>query len=98
MKLVICVVPVKQLFAEYFTKCAEPFVNPEVMADFRALHEKLNLNQCSMKRELNSKIDGLKTSVERLVNKQKEELKAEIESHTKEIQNNIDLEVGHLTA
>ncbi len=41
------------------TLLRSPGGNPEVMADFRALHEKLDLNQCSMKRELNSKNDGL---------------------------------------
>ncbi|KAL7404233.1 hypothetical protein ABVT39_011737 [Epinephelus coioides] len=68
------------------------------MQELRVLSDKLEQVQSSIKKELNSKVDGLKLSLEKLVNTHKEELKAEIESRTKQIQDNIDLKIGYLTA
>ncbi len=72
--------------------------NMEIMQELRILSDKLEHVQSSIKRELNSKVDSLKSTLEKLVNMHKEELKAEIESRAKQIQDNIDLEIGHLTA
>ncbi|KAL7384167.1 hypothetical protein ABVT39_025537 [Epinephelus coioides] len=63
-----------------------------------ALNTKIDGMKTSFEKQLNAKVDNLRDSLEKLVTENRDCLKAELAQRTKEIQENLDMEIGHMVA
>ena len=60
--------------------------------------EKLKLLNSSLEKSLNKKVESLRVSVTKTVNENKAALKRDLELTAKEIQDNVDMDIGQLTS
>ncbi len=68
--------------------------NVVVMTELRALNLRMDCMQNAVEKQVNTKIDGLRGSMEKLISGDQEALMRELEKATREMNSNLDTEMG----
>ena len=80
------------------TTAGDSGVPGNMLQELKSLNNKMDGMKDVFEKQLNSKMDSLRNSMEKLAIENRDYLKAELALKTKEIQDNLDMELGHVVA